>query len=63
MPRRAVPERRDVHLVRVTVLAVIGLVVALCLPSVGRDSAGGAGGLDRCFGCVGAGGGGPPRDL
>ncbi|MGW1610865.1 hypothetical protein ACWCQZ_15880 [Streptomyces sp. NPDC002285] len=34
------PECRDAHLVRVTVLAVIGLVVALGLPSAGRDSAG-----------------------
>ncbi|MFE5892214.1 hypothetical protein ACFQ6E_25110 [Streptomyces sp. NPDC056462] len=39
------PEGRDAHLVRVTVLAVIGLVVALCLPSAGRDSAGEAPGV------------------
>ncbi|MEY9992759.1 hypothetical protein ABIE67_004791 [Streptomyces sp. V4I8] len=31
---------RGAHLVRVTVLAVVGLVVALCLPSIGHGSAG-----------------------
>lgn len=31
---------RGAHLVRVTVLAVAGLVVALCLPSMGQGSTG-----------------------
>lgn len=31
---------RGAHLVRVTVLAVVGLVVALCLPSVGQGATG-----------------------
>ncbi|WP_345015342.1 hypothetical protein [Streptomyces shaanxiensis] len=33
-------ERRDACLVRVTVLAVVGLVVALFLPSAGQQPAG-----------------------
>ncbi|MFG2553753.1 hypothetical protein [Streptomyces sp. NPDC048581] len=31
---------RGAYLARVTVLAVVGLVVALCLPSVGQHGAG-----------------------
>ncbi|SDO10177.1 hypothetical protein SAMN04487981_108245 [Streptomyces sp. cf386] len=33
-------ERRGTYVARVTVLAVVGLVVALCLPSVGKQGAG-----------------------
>ncbi|WP_159053457.1 hypothetical protein [Streptomyces regalis] len=36
----AVAECRGAYLARVTVPAVVGLVVALCLPSVGQYAAG-----------------------
>ncbi|NUT29799.1 MAG: hypothetical protein HOV84_28490 [Streptomyces sp.] len=40
MRRRGVAGRRGAELARVTGLAVLGLVVALCLPTVGQRSAG-----------------------
>jgi hypothetical protein len=53
-----VAEYRDGHLARVTLLAVVGLVVALCLPSAGQRAASDTPGGSTPVVVAGAGGSG-----